>query len=937
MINALLPKASSANFTLYPLLRLAACFAFGILAAKFLTIGWQFSLIICLLSALLAAILIKRKIAPVFLSAAFVACGALFFQIENQLVPAHRLKRLLDENRIKSGDPVEIEGVLQAKPELAVGGFFLKLKAEKAIYKEAEIKISGNVKLFAPISDEQIAQEYQQLDLRYGSIIRVACNLKREDVFQNPGAISRKEILDQANTDATATIKSPLLVEKIGEAQVFAPLGWIYDLRQNLIEEFKNKFSVSTAGVLIASLLGDKYFLDKQTADIFREGGTFHVLVISGLHITFIGGLTLLFLRFFTRKRLWQFLIAGAFLWAYSLAVGAEVPVVRAAIMFTILLFSQVVYRRGTLLNSLGACILILLVWRPNDLFTASFQLTVTSVAAIVAMAFPLIEKLRAVGSWSPSAETPFPPNVPVWLKRFCETLYWRGEVWEREVSGQIWSANLFKSPHLKWLERRNLQNPARYVFEALLVSAIVQAWLLPLTIVYFHRVSIFGVFLNIWVGVAIAFESFAAIIAVIFAQFSDSLAFPFIKLTEFFNWLLLSVPQLLTENYWASVRLPNYTGAMKAVYFLYYLPILFFAVVLHLWKPFALNSNFEFQISDAENDSSSALQTSKPENKNLLRFRVSASPRRIFQVSAFAFLLLFALVVFHPLDAPQPDGKLRLDFLDVGQGDSALITFPNGETLLVDGGGKGNFGKIYVQNEFEDEPEIFEPDMQNVGETVVSEFLWEKGYDKVDYILATHADADHIQGLSDIARNFKVKAAIFGRMPVRNEGFAALFSILRKRGIESFKVSRGDILNFGGTKIEVLFPLRDDSIEAVSDNNRSVVLRIIYGEKTFLLTGDIEKEAETELLQYPESLRADVIKVAHHGSRTSSTQDFVNAARAKIAVISVGKESPFGHPHAEVLERWKSAGAKILTTGERGTISISTDGRFLQAETFLP
>ena len=127
---------------------------------------------------------------------------------------------------------------------------------------------------------------------------------------------------------------------------------------------------------MIASLLGNRYFLDKQTAETFREGGTFHVLVISGLHITFIGGLTLLFVRFFTKKRAWQFLTAGGFSWAYSIAVGADVPVVRATVMFTILLFSQVIYRNGNLLNALGACALVLLVWRPEDLFNQSFHLT---------------------------------------------------------------------------------------------------------------------------------------------------------------------------------------------------------------------------------------------------------------------------------------------------------------------------------------------------------------------------------------------------------------------------------------------------------------------------------------------------------------------------------------------------------------------------------
>jgi competence protein ComEC len=904
---------SPKNFTFYPLFWLAGCFAFGILWANFFGGSCKIYFIACITFALLTAVFTKKKFAPVFLFIAFVAAGSLHFQIKNQIVSPNRIKRIYDENRINSGDPMEIEGVLQNKPELAVGGFFLILKSEKAIYKELEIKISGNIRLFAPFPNDQIKSEYDRLYLNYGSRIRVACRLKREDNFLNAGVISQKELLDQRDIDATAIVKSPLLIEKIADTQTFAPLAWLYERRQNLIFDFKEKFSISTAGVLIASLLGNRYFLDKPTAEVFREGGTFHVLVISGLHITFIGGLTLLFVRFFTNQRLLQFIIVSSFLWAYSLAVGADVPVVRATIMFTILLFSQVINRSGTLLNAFGACALILLVWRPNDIFTPSFQLTFASVGAIVAMAFPLIENLRAIGNWSPSVETPFPANVSAWLKRFCETIYWREDVWKIENKRNIWTANIFKSPYLKWLKERNLQGIARYFFEAVLVSLIVQAWILPLTVIYFHRVPVFGILLNLWVGIIIAMESFAAIFAVFVGQISDILALPFIKLTEIFNWLLLSIPNFLTDSGWASIRLPVYSGAMRVVYLLYFLPLIVLTILLNCWKPFDLNSRFKIQDS---------------------RFRFSAAP--LLRAAVSCFLLLFVLIVFHPFSTPKADGRLHIDFLDVGQGDSALITFPNGETLLIDGGGKARFDKISVQNEYENEPENFEPDTQSIGEMVVSNFLWQKGYSQIDYILATHADADHIQGLSDVARNFRVRAAIFGRTPLKNSEFAELRSILQKRGIESLLVSRGDLLTFGDVKVEVLSPEKDDNSKAISANNHSLVLRIIYGERSFFMTGDIEKETESALLNVPEFIKTDVIKVAHHGSATSSTEGFVKASKAKLAIISVGKLSQFGHPKPEVVKRWKDADAKILTTGENGTISVSTDGRDLQLKTFI-
>ncbi len=915
-------KSSSAYFTLFPLLRLAVCFALGILAGSFFAVDWRIHFIICLFFAVLTALFIKKSSSLIFLSIAFIVAGSLYFQIENQTLSPHRIKKLYDAGQIKSGEPIEIEGVLENKPELAADGFFVELQSDKAIYKGAEIEVSGNIRLFAATGDEEIAREYEQINLQYGSKIRVACALRREDNFLNAGVGSQKEILDQSDIDATGVIKSPLLIEKIGDATSFSPLASLYESRENLIVAFKKKFNVSTAGVLIASLLGDKYFLDKPTAEVFRTGGTFHVLVISGLHITFIGGLTLFVVSFFTSRKLLRFLIACAFLWAFALAVGANVPVVRAALMFTILLFPQIVNRRGTLLNALGACALILLIWRPDDFFTQSFQLTFTSVAALVVLAFPLIEKLKAIGAWTLSADTPAPPRVSVWLKRFCETLYWRENVWKIESGRNLWTANLFKSPFINWSENGAAQNILRYIFEAILISFIVQICLFPLMIVYFHRVSFAGILLNLWVGIVIALETFTAIFAVFLAQISDSLAFPFIKITEFFNWLLVSVPRLFTENNWASFRVPHYAGALKSVYFLYFVPILMLAILLYKWNPFEITENGK---RETENEKS---------RFGWFDFSLQNSPLVKFVSVSFAFL--FALIVFHPFSAPAPDGRLHVDFLDVGQGDSALITFPDGETMLVDGGGKINYKTRAAKSNGEEETEIFEPDKQTIGEAVVSKFLWEKGYDKIDYILATHADADHIQGLAEVAKNFRVRAALLGRTPPKNAEFAAVYTILQKRGVPVLKLSRGDVLNFDNVKIEVLNPERDDAPDAPSDNNRSIVLRLNYGERRILLTGDIEKETESQLLNAPEFVKTDVIKVAHHGSRTSSTKEFIDAARAKLAVISVGRKSPFGHPHEEVVERWKNLGALVLTTGERGTISISTDGKDLRLKTFL-
>ncbi len=238
MMSATDKQNSFANFSDYPLFRLAVCFALGILAGKYSQTEWKTPLLLSVIGGLLTASFIKRKFVVVFLSVAFIAAGAFCFQIKNQTISANRIKRIYDEGRVKSGEPVELEGIIRRQPEFAVGGFFIELTAEKLIYKGAEQNISGTARLFASFPNEQISGEYEQINLRYGSKLRVACNLRREDSFLNPGGISSKEIFDQQEIDATGLIKSPLLVEKIGETNTFAPVAWVYERRQDLVNDF---------------------------------------------------------------------------------------------------------------------------------------------------------------------------------------------------------------------------------------------------------------------------------------------------------------------------------------------------------------------------------------------------------------------------------------------------------------------------------------------------------------------------------------------------------------------------------------------------------------------------------------------------------------------------------------------------------------------------
>ncbi|HEV8593875.1 MAG TPA: ComEC/Rec2 family competence protein [Pyrinomonadaceae bacterium] len=887
-------SSSPMNFARYPLLLLAAAFAVGAVISKFTetpsVISGGIVVVCCAIG------LVNPRTAVITLALAFVSLGAFCYRIERVNIQPDRLKLVYDENRITSGQPVDVDGTIVSGPEPTGSGFVMTVDARSLTYQETTATASGRARIYVLIRDDAESVEFEKLDLDYGTEVRIACELRREESFQNPGVMPQLEMYDQQGIDTACTVKDPFPIENLGHSVTSVPLRWIFDQRRRLIGGFRTLLEAPAAGVMTASLLGDKYLVDRRTADVFRDGGTFHILVISGLHITFIGWLTLLVVGLFTKRKIWRFLIATGFLWAYTLAVGAEVPVVRASLMFTILLISQVVHRNGTLLNSLGFCALLLLVWQPQDLFTASFQLTFVSVASIVGVAFPLIEKLRAIGSWTPNTMAPFPPNVDKRLRRFCEMFYWHDDAWKIESKQHIWTARIFKSPYLEWLHARGLSGLAAYLFEGLLVSAIVQICLLPFLVYYFHRVSFASIFLNLWVGVVLAVETFFAIAAVIVSNISVTLAMPFAAAAEMFNGLLVSLPRYFMHFGSFSSRIPVYPGVGKIVYLMYGMLVAAVAILVFQWEPLRLK---DFSIT---------------------------WKRSIFTL-AVAALVFGSLVVFHPFSSPRPDGRLKVEFLDVGQGDSAFVTFPNGKTMLIDGGGRFSF--------LGDSNGDFEADIPRIGERVVSEFLWEKGYSSVNYVVATHADADHIQGLVDAIRNFKVGEVYVGRIPSNDPEFDELKQAIEFENVPTQIVGRGDSMTIGNAKVNFLYPEFDPSQTSPSDNDHSVVLQIAYGSRTFLFSGDVERAAEIDLLRDTDSLRADVVKVPHHGSKTSSSQGLVDAANAKYAVISVGRRSIFGHPHTEVVERWKGSGANVMTTGEKGTVTISTNGEDLNVSTY--
>jgi competence protein ComEC len=249
-------------------------------------------------------------------------------------------------------------------------------------------------------------------------------------------------------------------------------------------------------------------------------------------------------------------------------------------------------------------------------------------------------------------------------------------------------------------------------------------------------------------------------------------------------------------------------------------------------------------------------------------------------------------------------DGRLHLTVIDVGQGDSLLLRSPSGRAVLIDAGGSRD-GR-------------FDP-----GERRVAPELWRLGLRRLDALVVTHAHPDHVGGARFLLRAFRVSQLWEGPAPLRDPAWRRAFAPLEPSGAARVTVARGMRVEWDGVRVSVLGPTRPRRPPARVRNEDSVVLDVAFGGVHFLLTGDVVGEAE-DALRAPPSL---VVKVPHHGSRSSSRPGLVARAAPRLAVVSAGAHNPFGHPHPEVLDRYRRLGALVLRTDRDGTIEVSTDG----------
>lgn len=869
-----------------PAVAMAAAFACGIAVGLQPAVVPHATSVFLLSSCLVAGLVlifagivlagIRRLLPAAFVSLlSWALLGFLGACVADQPLPADQVTSLVEQGRLQLQTPLRWHGHLRDEPAKLPWGYGIEIELRGVEYDGSLHTVEGGLRVsYAPQPDEAPLPE-----LHAGDEVAVLTQARRPQVFRDDGAFDRRAYLAQQNVDLVATLRSPKLIERVASppATVATRLA---RTRKRLREEIDRlcEGSPQIAGVLRAMLLGDRSFVDRAESTDFQKTGAFHVLVVAGLHVGAIATVLFGAGRKLRLARSWTMLFTLMLLFAYVAIVEQRPPVLRAAIMAAIVVLGGFFFRRLELLNSAAVAALVLLIAKPLALRDSSFQLTFVAIGCIAGLAVPWLEKsvqpyVRALRGWRDvtrdAAHEPHAAQFRIDLRSVARWITARLPQRFGNATGDAIAGGLSLTFR---------------VWELLVVTMALQIGMLPLMARDFHRVALAAPVVNLaavpMVGVLVPLGFLTLAVGLILPAMGKLLAAPLVWLTA----LLMHVVQWFAHFPKWSYRIPGPPS---------WLVVLFFVT-------------------------GTAVGVGMRRRNYGGRMPSFATSLIWTSLTSLIWISCALAIAVFPFQPKWSAGKLEVTVLDVGQGDSLLVVSPGGKTLLIDGGG--------AFSGFQGQEQHFGIDP---GEEAVSPYLWSRGFQKLDVVALTHAHQDHLGGLTAILENFHVGKLWIGR-EVSSLALQNLEGIAKDRRTPVEHELRGKSFEWDGVAGEVLWPeIPPEKIAPTAKNDDSIVLQLRYGNRNILLPGDAEKQAEHEILRENSAdvLHSDVLKVGHHGSKNSTTAEFLAAVHPRIAIISVGEENPYGHPSPELLKRLEEAQVRILRTDRDGAVHVLTDG----------
>ena len=881
----------SAGLGTVPLFHAACLFAAGILLVRVLWLRPSLVLIALALVAMLCGAAVCRgggaqRIAWLPLAILWLLLGAWCAEMEPHPAPAPALASLSDgllrtvEGTVVDAGPVRAEIEQDADNPAATAEQLpsqridLRVSSLEVVTdaEDAQAPVAGGVRLTirwpADADTPAAAQTFH-----CGERVRAVVRLLPPEIYHDPGVWSRAEYLLDQGITSTATVTADQ-VEQLGQSHgsfLSCRIGvWQHATTARLLAlpaamrrlPPALRLSSDDAVMLAAMVAGDRTYLSHSLRVGFERTGSFHMLVVSGFHLAIVAGCIFWITRRLRLPRVPATLITILASYGYALFTGFATPVQRSLWMITLYLLGRLVYRERNPVNVIGFAALCLLAVSPRSLFDSSFQMTLLAVVVIAGVAAPLLQAtihpyLTATRDLRLTAiDVKLAPKLAqfrVALRMIATRLQAAGS------SRTAWTI-------FPWTVRFVLR-----LGELLVVSCVVElAMTLPMA-VYFHRITIFALPVNLLILPLLALLLPAALIVLLaLVLWPASAVVPAVVVALVLH-LGVGLVHLFGSLAFGDLRVPS--------------PL--------LWQSVAFCALLAAAIA--------------------LAHRGLAGRGHWARGGAWAALLLAALVAVAPRPIQHPHNALLVEAIDVGQGDSLLLITPDGKTLLVDGGGFGG-GPRYAPQNFD------------IGEEVVSPVLWSRGIRHLDAVALSHAHSDHMGGLPAVLANFHPAEIWVGNNPPI-AAYKALLEEAAGLHIRLRSLRAGNAISLGQARINVLAPFSSYRPGLEPSNNDSLVLHVAYGATSVLLEGDAEQPIEKAMLA-EHGLASTLLKVGHHGSITSTRPAFLARVVPRCAVVSCGLHNRYGHPREEVLQDLESSHVRTYITAIGGAACFRLDGR---------
>jgi competence protein ComEC len=788
-----------------PLIRLGLAWIAGIVLAWWLNFPWE--VVAWAVLPALGALLFYRRNPTARWTAILVfalAAGALRFIFSQPVINENHVAFYND-----LPGSVTLTGIVDDEPDIRDNYVNLSLRAEALRLKGVTHVVTGWVLIRAPRYPEY----------SYGDRLTVSGRLETPPVFED---FSYRDYL--ARSDIHSLVLRCRL-EYLAGNQGNPLWTLLFAFKKRAFQTINLILAEPHAALLNGILLGIRSGIPTDLYQAFNLTGTSHIIVISGSNIAVVVGILLLLGQKIIGKRLAPPLaISGIIL--YTLLVGADPSVSRAAVMGVVWVFAIWLGRPGLALNALVFSAVVLTLFNPLMLWDVGFQLSFMATLGLIVLS-PVLER-GFFGLLQP------------------------------------------------YLHDNRLNLVMALLSELVIITLAAQISTAPLIIYHFGRLSLVALLTNLLIlpvqPLIMTLGGLAMLAGLLWLPLGQALAW--------LVWLPLAWTVLVAE--W-SARLPLASLSLDT-FPLWLLGLSYAVIAAFIWW---------------------ANRLTTPSAPRFHLPALGAMSTRLLLGGMAAVALLVWLVALS-----LPDGRLHVAFLDVGQGDAILVTLPDGQRLLVDGGPSA------VQLNW------------RLGQQMP---FWER---TLALVVNTHPDTDHLAGLVSLFNHYQLGQVVVTNAVGKGEFYAQWQRQLAAANLTPLIGQAGMQLTWGNGVTGTILSPGPATGQPEDTNNRSLVLRLQMGRVSFLLPGDIEAPVEQALAHSGAPLAATVLKSAHHGSDTSSTEPLLAAVNPQIVIISVGADNRLGHPSPEVLARYLERGLTVLRTDQRGTIELSTDGEQLWVKT---